>query len=432
MIVFAATLAAFIAASSESEQCSRSGERCRSAARGKPIGGSSSGPIISFAPSAGTGISAVCACTNVTDSRGNALTVFRSSPAVCNKKGLATTGIEAADLIACSNNLPRIEPHNDGVLGIRVEGTALNRLTRFIEICDTNWANVATPALTGQTVDGTACATTTAQVSPFTGTFANAAVLMDDNNASAYEGRSQSVTVTSGVANTMSCWVKGGTLTAARISLDGTAQNITGLSTTTWSLVTVTDASSSGTSISAQVLAGSVVGDTGTVLWGGCQVESGEVVTSMVATGSGTATRNPDITMEIGGVSIASLASAGCVSAYVSRPANANTFGAAVGFSDSNGRPIYFNARTSQQAWDGANEPSIAQAAPAGTVKWYRVRWFGSTFGLSNSDTSEVTSTFDGTMGVTGPVTIGFIAGYNLNGIISRVVVDSNSNGCLP
>jgi hypothetical protein len=78
------------------------------------------------------------------------------------------------------------------------------------------------------------------------------------------------------------------------VSLDGTTANITGLSSTTWSILSVTDASSSGVAIAAQVLNGSTAAATGTVVWGGCQVEAGAHFTSMIPTVAGAATRNAD------------------------------------------------------------------------------------------------------------------------------------------
>jgi hypothetical protein len=167
-------------------------------------------------------------------------------------------------------------------LGLRVEGTRTNVMTRFIDYANATWADVSTPTLTG------------AQASPWAGTYANLAVQFDDNNAAAFEGRTQTVTVTAATAYVMSCYVKAGTLDTARLSLDGTTADFTGLSSSTWTIVSVADASSSGVAIAAQALNGSTVGATGTVIWGGCQVEAGLHATSMIPTVAAGVARTAD------------------------------------------------------------------------------------------------------------------------------------------
>ena len=254
-----------------------------------------------FAPSSGAGMGTACACTTPTGAKGETMTYVRAGSATCSPLGLATTGITNASLVECSANLPRVES-SGSVLGLRVEGARTNVLTRFIDYANATWADVATPTLTG------------AQVSPWTGTYANLAVQFDDNDAVAFEGRTQTVTVTAATQYTMSCFVKAGTLAAWTLSLDGTTASGTGLSSTTWSRVTVTDASSSGVAIAAQALNGSVVGDTGTVIWGGCQVETGAYATSMIPTVAAGVTRNADdayfdlSTFTLGNLSLAATA----------------------------------------------------------------------------------------------------------------------------
>ena len=260
-------------------QCQRTGGRCflnRSGNRPRE-----NYAFFEFAPASGAGMGTACACTTPTGAKGEAMTYVRAGNATCSPLGLATTGITNASLVECSANLPRVES-SGSVLGLRVEGARTNVLTRFIDYANATWADVATPTLTG------------AQVSPWTGTYANLAVQFDDNDAVAFEGRTQTVTVTAATQYTMSCFVKAGTLAAWTLSLDGTTASGTGLSSTTWSRVTVTDASSSGVAIAAQALNGSVVGDTGTVIWGGCQVETGAYATSMIPTVAAGVTRNAD------------------------------------------------------------------------------------------------------------------------------------------
>lgn len=254
-----------------------------------------------FAPSNGAGMGSACACTTPTGAKGEAMTFTRTGDATCSRSGLATTGIQNGDLVTCAADLPRVEP-SGGVLGLRVEGARTFSLLRFIDIANALWANVATPTLTG------------GQASPWTGALSTSAVQMDDNNAAAQEGRSQTVTVTAAVAHTMHCYVKAGTLTSAAISLDGTVATITGLVTTSWSIVEVVDASSSGVAISAQILNGSTAAGTGTVIWGGCAVEQGSYRTSIMPTVASAVTRNADdayfnlATFTLGNLSLAATA----------------------------------------------------------------------------------------------------------------------------
>lgn len=227
----------------------------------------------------GMGTFGACSTTAPTGARGETLTFTRASAATCTKTaagGLATTGIADGDLVSLSTNVARVEYDSEGTLGLLVEAARTNVLLRYIELADVAWSDVGTPTLAGSQTD------------PFGAT---AAVSIEDNDGAAYEGRSQAVTVTSGAAYTMHCYVKAGTLAEARITLDGTADTITGLSATTWSIVDVTDASSSGVSITAEVLAGDAVGDTGTVIFGGCQVEAGSYRTSIIPTTSAAVTR---------------------------------------------------------------------------------------------------------------------------------------------
>lgn len=236
-------------------------------------------------PASGAGTSGVCSTTAPTGAKGETLTFTRASTATCTPTatgGLVTTGIANGSLVELSNNIARVEYDANGVLGLLVEESRQNVMVRFIDYANAAWANVGTPTLTGS------------QNSPWSGTYATSAVQFDDNDAVAFEGRSQAVTVSAGAAYTMHCYVKAGTATDARITLDGTAATITGLSSSTWNIIEVTDASSSGVSISAQVMVGDAVGDTGTVIFGGCQVEAGSFRTSMIPTVAAAVTRSAE------------------------------------------------------------------------------------------------------------------------------------------
>lgn len=267
----------------------------------------SSFAFFEFAPSSGAGMPAACATTAPTGAKGETLTFTRASPATCTPTatgGLVTSGIATQSLVELTNNIARVEYDANGTLGLLVESQGVDLLLRFIDYANALWSDIGTPTLTGS------------QASPFSGTYATSAVQFDDNDSGAYEGRAQTITVSAGVAHTMHCYVKAGTLAEARITLDGTAATKTGLSTSTWDIIEVTDASSSGVAIVAQVMNGDAASDTGTVIWGGCDVKTGTYRTSIVPTVAATATR----VIESPAFTIASTGPTACVAASVTWP----------------------------------------------------------------------------------------------------------------
>ncbi len=237
-------------------------------------------------PASGAGTFGACSTTPPTGAKGETLTFSRTGNATCTKTatgGLATMGIANGDLVEMSANQPRVEFDSGGVKGLHVESSRVNSLFRFIEYANALWADVGTPTLTGS------------QASPFTGTYATSAVQFDDNDGAAFEGRSQVVTVTAASAYYAHCYVKAGTASSARIVLDGTSATITGLSSSTWSIVEVADASASAGTVTFEVDVGSTTAATGTVTFGGCQVEAGTYRTSIIPTTSAAVTRNADL-----------------------------------------------------------------------------------------------------------------------------------------
>ena len=317
-----------------------------------------------------------------------------------------------------------------GVLGLRVEGARTNVQTRFIEFCDLAYSDVGTPALTGQAVTGTACATTTPQASPFVGTFANAAVQFDDNNAAAFEGRTQTVTVTAATQYVMSCFVKAGTLNTARLSLDGTTADFTGLSSTTWTLATVVDASSSGVAIAAQALNGSTAAATGTVIWGGCQVEASAytVPTSMIPTVAAGVTRNEDVPV----FTVTRQVTTGSIAMSVDPM---STIGAAAYWAatDTNAR-IPYGASGQVLLFDGTTVPVVVPvpAYAPGTIARIDDFW-GSGSMTVFGGSAQASSAFDGAMGAAGgTLTLGGSAagGIPFDGIYSRICYDPSPARC--
>lgn len=233
-------------------------------------------------PASGAGTSGACSTTAPTGAKGEALTFTRASNGTCTKTasgGLATTGIADGDLVVLGNNVSRVEYDSAGTLGLRAESGATNLLPRFDALTDAAWSDVGAPS----TVDGA--------TDPFGATTGDT---ITDSSAVALEGRSQPVTVVAASAQIAYCYLKAGTLAKATLSLDGTTASTTTLSPTAWSILQVADASASGVSVSFQVLAGSVVGDTGSIIVGGCQVEAGTDRSAIVPTAAGTASRVTD------------------------------------------------------------------------------------------------------------------------------------------
>lgn len=374
-----------------------------------------------FAPASGAGMGSACACTTPTGAKGEALTFTRTGDATCSRSGLATTGIANGDLVTCAANLPRVEP-SGGVLGVRVEGARTFSLQRFIDIANALWSDVGTPTLTG------------GQASPWTGALSTSAVQVDDNDAAAQEGRSQTVTVTAAVAHTMHCYVKAGTLTSAAISLDGTVAAITGLVTTSWDIIEVTDASSSGVAISAQILNGSTAAGTGTVIWGGCAVEQGSYRTSIMPTVASAVTRNAETATFPVALSTANNFS------WAESLVSPSTLSACAGFfpffSSPNGPVLYscFNtgvvART-QEAANVADSPTCLFSA----FKWQTgVRWGG----VWNRSANTTQCHVDGVISAAGTpnALVGSVVfspvGLNsaADGIHTRVCVDPDPTRC--
>jgi hypothetical protein len=388
--------------------------RCRPTSAGARFEDSCAGyAFFEFGPASGAGMTGVCNTTAPTGAKGEAMTFVRATAATCTKGGLGTrtTGIANGDLILMASGQVRQEFDADSYLGVRVELAGTNLLLRYIEYANAAWADVGTPVLTGSQTD------------PYGGT---TAVQFEDDDGAAYEGRSQAVTVSAGAAHTMHCYVKAGTVAEARITLDGTAASITGLSATTWSIVTVTDASSSGVSITAEVLVGDAVGDTGTVIFGGCQVETGSVRTSIIPTTSAAVTRNAETV---------SFAPTWPTSASISWAANfvgtTPASGSAAAALEFNGIPSLLNEAGGAWRWfcGGVAQTATLSSATAGirTYSWHdgetrAVAWGPNiTAPAADSDSGNKFAT---------TLYIGGSAGNRPNAILSRVCVDPSATRC--
>ncbi len=93
-----------------------------------------------FAPADGTGLSAGCACTNVTAADGTPLTVSRASVANCTKRSW-WSGIMPGDVVECPADKPIIEPGGDGggQLRLLVERSGTNYILDPLDFTTGNW-----------------------------------------------------------------------------------------------------------------------------------------------------------------------------------------------------------------------------------------------------------------------------------------------------
>ena len=368
-------------------------------------------------PASGAGTSGACSTTAPTGARGETLTFTRASSATCTKTasgGLATTGIADGDLVSLGSGVARVMYDSASVLGLGVEAQGINVLLRSNAPGNALWADVGTPTLVTGLTD------------PFSGT---TGVSIEDDDGAALEGRSIAVTVSAATAYFMYCYVKAGTQTAARISIDGTTQDITGLSTTTWSIVEKGDASSSGVSIPVQILVGDAVGDTGTVIWGGCDIKAGAYRTSIAPTAGSAVTR---VAETANFPALTGLAATGCASATASSEwTTTAAFQQIINMGATNGASgdVLYQGATTLRMYDGTTEPTVATTWIAGTPKRVWSSWTGVTQTINNGASSG-TGAFDGTM-ATGVVSIGS-AGTAFDGIITRVILDTSSTRCMP
>lgn len=119
-----------------------------------------------FAPASGVGMTAPCACTNPTGTKGEALTLNRASSAFCTK-GHVSSGIANGDLVSCGNNLARVMPGGDGtgVVGLLIEIPSTNVVLRSAALDNAAWTatgvTAAAPSVTADNAtspDGTATA----------------------------------------------------------------------------------------------------------------------------------------------------------------------------------------------------------------------------------------------------------------------------------
>lgn len=388
--------------------------------RNARTGGCDSYAFFEAFPATGAGTSGACSTTAPTGAKGEAMTFARASNATCTATatgGLASSGIADGELYELSTNVARVEYAAGGELGLHVDAAATNVVNRFIEYQNAIWSDVGTPSPTGS------------QTSPWSGTYATSAVLYDDNDGAAYEGRSQTVTVSAGAAYTAHCYVRAGTLDKARISLDGTAANISGL-TSSWSIIEVTDASSSGTSIVLQVLNGNATSDTGSVGWGGCQVEAGSFRTPMIPTTNGTGTRVSEVgaRFALAGITTTVSMAATAWTTHAVSTTGPQWLSLEATYGEATPKALgYGNSGFASTFINGAGIFSSSAAWTAGSHRLSMDTGRNARFDATTATTTAVTLSASPTVVV---LSGNGAAGSPLNGIISRICVDPDPSRC--
>lgn len=388
--------------------------------------------MMEFAPASGAGMSSECACTNVSAATGQPLVLNRPSTAVCTKGsfGFRLTNIADGDLVECGVNLPRIERDADGFLSLLAETQNINDCLRSRALCTTPWADVGTPNCLADT-----------QVGPF------GASTMDsiaDDNAAAFEGRTQSIATTSATVHAACAYMKAGTATSASLTMVGTGSSTgdctasgTGLSSTSSTRICcVSPAAYAGTltAVAITVRVGSAVGDMGTLF-----VEEVDhyaataFIPHPIPTDNVSVTRSSDVATIT--LSPAMSASIGSHAINVTPAWGASgPMGGITHFLryDPSGQPMYFvSFGSTLRMWDGTSEPSTSTTFTALASRRIWSSYVGSTQSINDGLTTG-TGSFDGTLGAGALTTISICNGGGsvADALCSRVCVDPSDTRC--
>lgn len=392
------------------------------------------GALFEAFPSSGAGTTGVCSTTTPTGSKGEALTATRASSATCTKTatgGLVSSGIAVGDLVTVSSNILRQEFDPSGTLGVLIESAGTADDVRPEELDNAAWVATATVTANAATPPNN-----TNQVS-------NAEQLSDGSGA-AFQGVCQVITTTSATQHTFFVHVRAGTASAAQVTMTGTGSStgdcsatVTGLSSTTWNILSCTSpAAYAGTltAVTVCVNVGSVAGDTGTIMaWGTDHKVSAPYRTSYVPGRTNlAATRAVDSGIS---AAVAANSASGSVAMSVT-PAWTSGFGppsTVIYGARYDGQSLfYYNTLVS--AWrinDGSVDCNNSGNLTALTTTRVWGSWAGSFMNV-NDGTDTTQCAFDGQWG-TPPLTtllISTIAGSALDGIFSKYCLDVTDTRC--
>lgn len=391
------------------------------------------GVLFEFAPANGNGMSAACACTTVTGSKGESLGFTRTSAAYCTK-GAINTGIAVGDMVQCSTGQPRVgSGDGSATLGLLMENFTTNVAIRSEEAENAVWTAIA--AVTANT-DTSPANTATADT-------------LTDSSAAVVQTICQTITTSSLTADAFGIFVKAGTVTGATVTMTGTGNSlgncsatVTGLSSTTWTRAQCGSAAAYAaglTAVTVCVGVGSTVAEQGTIKVWGAQMEqvsasSGSALTSYIPTTTVGVVRQAEVTALAPGI-ISPVASRGSAAAtYVLQSVagiGPNTTGAGLVGGGSATRLLYLNTANSVRVYDETNEIIRAQTVTQFVARRASSSWTGAT--LTSFDATGGTNTsgaFDGTMNTTA-FTIGLVPGIGtVSGYIKLVCVDNTTTGC--
>jgi hypothetical protein len=370
--------------------------------------------------------------TGAKGTRGESITTTRASVATCTAPGDGD-GDGANDISVLPNNRPCITCLG-GACGVYTEPSETNSLKSSEALDSADWSDNAA---------GTC--STTANTWDF-GTGALSGETLTDGDAAVSCGRKQSVTTSATGAWTLSCYLKAGTASNARLYVTVAG----GTGTTTCSAVPLTStvtratcpitAGAGVTSLTGGVVVGANGADTGTVLAGGCQLEQNgtTLATTYIPTTTATVTRS-GVKHEFSTPAALSRTE-GCARLTLTpiwtgnQPVVANVRVLAFASTSSSYLP---NGGAGVYLTDGSTVTTSTTSFAATNPKTYRLWWSGArtlygvdtiTEGVASSGTVFTTlAAFDPN------VTLGAISGNTNQPIgagISNIVLGSSASGC--
>lgn len=407
-------------------------ERYSGAAGFVPTNGA---PYFEFATESGVGMTSACACSALTGTKGEPLTLTRASSGTC-LKGNVQSSIANGDMVTCATNQPRVMPGGPGIgpNGLLVEDARTNVAVRSQEIENAAWSldsagGGGLPTVTANAAtapDGTLTADRV-QFNSCVGVDVISGLFQLETFAGAY---------------TASVYVKG-TSAAGSVSIghyDLTAAAGASMSVafnaSTWTRVQLTRTNANANvrfyigCLNFSAMPGATATAAADVLiWGG-QFELGSFASSYIATAGATATRATELALF---PVTTAFVSAGSAAASVYGP-NVN-IGRMVLATSANGRFLYVDGTTKQvSAFDGTNDIKLASPSSFSETVLNRVNadWGGIILNVRNvTDATSVTGAFDTTM-ASGTLAVATELTGNVGShlVIKQVCLDPNPARC--
>lgn len=417
---------------------------------GGRAGGAPPLAFFEFAPASGTGMGSACACVAVTGAKGEVITHTRATAAICLKQGLAITGIADGDAVSCGNNLPRVE--SDGTaLGLLMEEARTNRLQQSNNVAAAPWSTA--------NGGGSAAAVVTAAYATGPDGVANSASRLQvdacPTSGSSFSIAFQNYTPTGLVKQSASAFIKGtsgsGTIAMYIYDTSSGLQITCSYNPTTWTWCggPATPLIYTPVVLSGQVGIGcthtTIPGHTNTgaadVLVWGANLQTGAFPTNPIATTTSVVTRNADTnTLNASTFPGAPFSMSGYLTSEAPSGIGAinSVLEGLVGTATGAG---FFNSGGSFRLSTNNSGNAFAQAAPAvvagTTYKTGGVNSGGnSTVYFNGAIIAGPTATNSAAQPWSTTTGVGYApaggAGWQANGIVSRLCVDSSTTKCVP